>query len=296
MAKDSRPIFIIGSPRSGTTLLGKLLSAHPELAYTVEPRLVWRRGNDGASDALTPEHARPDVAKSIRAHFNKFVTTNGKQRLLEKTPSNALRLDFMRKIYPDGIFIHVTRNAYDAVLSISSYSSKHATGLPPRGVLLRRLKEVRPSQLPHYARELSGRLLPKWLNIFGTRPAWGPRLPGMGGLQDELGSLAVSALQWRCCVESACQAGRAFPEDQYMEFRLEDFDEELLRRIMSFCGLPESPEVIAAFRENFRPADPTGRHAQADPEQLETIRRWTEPTLAWLGYASNPPKPHGEKP
>ena len=290
MPRHPRPIFIIGSPRSGTTLLGKLLAAHPDLAYAEEPRLVWRQGNDGRSDYLRPEHARPGVVRGIHDTFDRLVERGGKTRLLEKTPSNALRLDFMRTVYPDGVFVHVLRNAYDAVLSIRTYSQQHRTGVP-KAAALKRLKEIRPGQIPHYAREAAARVLPQKLNVFGRRPAWGPRLPGMDRLTDELDPLALASLQWRGCVEAACQAGRAFPAGQYLEVRLEDLSADLLQRVTDFCGLSDSEEVAAAFRKHFRPADPTGRRSAADPTDLETIRRWTEPTLAWLGYPTALPAP-----
>lgn len=277
------PIFVIGSPRSGTTLLGNVLAAHPDLAYAEEPRMTWRQGNDKYSDYLRPEHARPKVAQGIRRDFEQFVTDRGKKRLLEKTPSNALRLDFMRAVYPDGVFIHVLRNAYDAVLSIRSYSTKHSTGLP-RAALLKRLREIKPAQLPYYAKEAAARILPEPLNVFGRKPAWGPRLPAMSDLQGELDPLQIACLQWRSCVEAACQAGRTFPENQYMELRLEDLNEDVLRRVMDFAQLPESPEVLETFRAKFRPQDPTGRRNTADHNQLQAIKRWTEPTLQWLGY------------
>ncbi|MEM1108514.1 MAG: sulfotransferase [Planctomycetota bacterium] len=283
------PVFIIGSPRSGTTLLGNVLSAHPDVAYAEEPRLIWRIGNDRRSDYLRPEDARPEVVKAIRERFDQTVSEAGKVRLLEKTPSNALRLDFMRAVYPEGIFIHVLRNAYDAVLSIRSYSDRHSTGVP-RAAVLKRLREVRLRQLPHYGREMAARVLPKPLNVFGVAPAWGPRLPAMTGLQGELDPLQIACLQWRSCVEAACQAGRAFPEGRYMEFRLEDLDESVLRKVMDFAGLPESPEVIETFREKFRPQDPTGRRKAADLDQLRVIRRWTEPTMEWLGYPTELPE------
>ena len=64
-----RPIVVVGAPRSGTTLMGELLSAHPALAHVEEPRLTWRYGNDAKSDMLGPEDARPEVCQFIRQRF-----------------------------------------------------------------------------------------------------------------------------------------------------------------------------------------------------------------------------------
>lgn len=278
---DARPILILGSPRSGTTLLGNALSQHPDVAYAEEPRLVWRHGNDRRSDALRPEDARPEVISHVRHHFAKLVQTAGAKRLLEKTPSNALRPAFLDAVYPDAVFVHVIRNGFDAALSIRSYTGRHAIGIP-RSHLLRRLREVRPTQLRHYGREIAARMLPDALRPAWATPVWGPRLPGIHAMSQELGPLAIACLQWRACVEASCQFGRSLPAGRYLEFRLEDLDESLLRRVLAFTGLSEDPAVLSHFREKFRPADPTGRQADADPLAMEEIRRWIEPTMRWL--------------
>lgn len=275
------PIFVFGAPRSGTTLLGQLLSAHPDLAYAEEPRLVWRHGNDGKSDALTADDARPEVAQHVRDHFDRFVADAGRKRLLEKTPSNALRPAFVHAIYPRGRFIHVIRNGYDAALSIRAYTNRHATGVP-RGRLLQRLREVKPSQLRHYGKEAAARLLPASIRPGWATPVWGPRLPGLVAIQREVGGLGTACLQWRACVEATCQFGRALPPGQYMELRLEDLNEERLRGVLDFCELGDAPDVLARFGEEFRVGDATARRGDAAGDDLVQIRRWIEPTMQWI--------------
>ena len=278
---DLPPILILGSPRSGTTLLGNALAQHPDVAYAEEPRLVWRHGNDGRSDALGPEDARPEVVSHVRAHFADLVAAAGAKRLLEKTPSNALRPAFLDAIFPDAVYVHVVRNGYDAALSIRSYTARHGTGVP-RAQLWRRLKEVRPAQLRHYGREAAARLLPEAVRPAWATPVWGPRLPGIAAMSRELGPLAVACLQWRACVEATCQFGRSLPEGRYLEFRLEDLDEALLHRVLAFTGLGPDEAVSDHFRTNFRPADPTARRGDAEAADVEEIRRWIEPTQRWL--------------
>src|SRR5215210_1588857 len=85
------PVIILGAPRSGTTLLASILSAHPRVTVVGEPRLVWRYGNDRRSDELRPEHARPDVVDHIHRHFAAALPAGGGARLVEKTPANAVR-------------------------------------------------------------------------------------------------------------------------------------------------------------------------------------------------------------
>ena len=86
-----RPIVIVGPPRSGTSILMNLLAEHPGLARVNEPRITWRYGNERGSDALRPEQARPDVRAHIRERFAAMIREQGAARMVEKTPSNALR-------------------------------------------------------------------------------------------------------------------------------------------------------------------------------------------------------------
>ncbi len=64
--KLDRPIILIGSPRSGTSLLGRLLAAHPDVAHWKEPRMVWITGNQHLpDDVLHEEHLTPEIAAEI---------------------------------------------------------------------------------------------------------------------------------------------------------------------------------------------------------------------------------------
>jgi len=278
-----RPILVIGSPRSGTTLLAEVLQHHPDLAYVEEPRLTWRLGNDRKSDMLRPSDARPPVRAGIRKAFAEMVRAAGRTRLLEKTPSNSLRLGFVDRIFPDARYVHIIRNGLDSVLSIRRYWLDHAGGLRTTK-LSQRAKEINWRQAPHYAAELARRIAPASLApVLGYR-VWGPRLPGMNGLLRDLDLLEVCCLQWRMCVEAAAHAGRQLPASRYLEIRLEDMSPGHLQKIMSFCELPDDSTVMAEFNQRFDPKLAGARKAEADPAQLDQIMQWIEPTMRWLGY------------
>ena len=277
----ARPIIIIGAPRSGTSLLLEVLGSHPRLAVLSEPRITWRFGNDRKSDLLRPEDARPAVRDHIRRRFAAMVREQGAERILEKTPSNALRPGFVDQVFPDCLFLNVTRHGVDASLSIRDAWQRRA-GV--RGVRRRRwmirLREIDLRQLPRYGLELLRRALP---GLVG-RGDWGPRLPGMQALMRELDPLELACLQWRMCTEIACQYGRRLPRGRYLELRLEDLTPERLREILAFCGLDDAPEVWESFRRHFDASQASRRRAQVDPAERERILTWIEPTLRWLGY------------
>ncbi|MCC6680126.1 MAG: sulfotransferase [Phycisphaeraceae bacterium] len=280
------PIVIVGAPRSGTTFLAEVLSCHPDLHLVDEPRMIWRYGNDRKSDLLKPEDARPKVIAYIRNTFKRHLTKAGKPRLLEKTPSNALRLPFVERVLPSARIVHIMRNGLDSVLSIESFWRRSAHGLRnvAPGRFCQRLKELSMRRAPYYASELFRRTAPLPLRtLIGVNP-WGPRIPGINQMTREMDLLEICCLQWRMCVELSCQFGRTLPPDRYFECRLEDMSPQLMERIFRFCQLPESNAVQSFFQSRFQPDVPSARKRTADPAKVQQVLRWIEPTMKWLGY------------
>ncbi len=276
-----RPIVIIGAPRSGTTLLSQLLKNHPQLYLADEPRILWKFGNDSRSDLLRPEHATESVRTEIRRRFASQVQAAGATRLVEKTPSNSLRVSFVDRILTDCVFVHILRDGLQSVLSIREFWRNHSTGVP-KGRVLRRLKEIRLTQAPHYAKEFVRRAAGKVVPSAAGPAVWGPRVPGIDQWVRDRDLLEVCAMQWRLCVEMASREGRALPEDRYTECRLEDFDEAELARIMHFCGLEPCEEVSAGYRAKFDTGKRTQRSAAADDADITRVEELIAPTASWL--------------
>ena len=281
-----RPVIIIGAPRSGTSLLSWILQGHGALTLFEEPRLTWKYGNDAKSDMLRCADARPDVVRHIRNTFNRRMIKSSRRRMAEKTPSNALRLDFINAVFPDARFVHIMRHGVDSVLSIESYWGRHATGMGGQSArrLRERLAELNLSRLPHYGMEIMRRLAPAPLKGLVGQNIWGPRLPGIRGMLKEMETLEIACLQWRMCVETACRQGRRLPPDRYREWRLEDMSRDLIRSVLEFCELEEDPGVWAQFEARYDPALNQDRKRGEPGERTERILDLIEPTLKWLGY------------
>ena len=285
-----RPIIIVGAPCSGTTFLGGTLGRHGLLAFADEPRLVWRYGNDHKCDMLSPQDAREDVRQYIRGYFANFVRDAGAQRLLEKTPSNSLRPEFVATVLPGCRFIHIMRSPIDAIVSMYSHWVDHAygtEGIRP-GRLRKRMSEISLRQLRFYTKEVVYRLAPKRMARALGQNVWGPRIPGIKGLLRDLEILDVCALQWRMCVETAVHFGRRLPSDRYMEVWLEDLSPELLRQVLAFCELDDDQEMFRVFDQTHDPKLAQGRRAKADPADIDRILRWIEPTLSLIGKERSP--------
>jgi len=121
-----KPIFIVGVPHSGTSVLVSTFRIHPELANWTESPEVWEpywvEGQDSEYNRLEPKYGR-DVLKMdivrIRDAYQRYVKMENKTRFLNKNPRNVVRIEYMKKIFPDAKIIHIFRDGRDVVNSIT---------------------------------------------------------------------------------------------------------------------------------------------------------------------------------
>jgi len=128
------PIFIVGMPRSGTTLLEKIFSSNDKVFCAGEKEtldLFPKHIEDSTGNKVTfPEVLShiPDQAveyycvqylKSITANYNDY------QHTLDKNPLNFANIGFIKMLFPKAKIIHCTRNPVDVCLSIYSQNFAH---------------------------------------------------------------------------------------------------------------------------------------------------------------------------
>jgi hypothetical protein len=145
-------VFIVGATRSGTTLLQRIVDAHPQIAIIHEahwlPRFyeqgVGVDGNGLATAEIVPklvEHPRFGKLKIGRAelerllasgdplHYSDFVTRlldlygrrKGKPLVGEKTPSYVRNISTLHALWPKAKFVHLIRDGRDACLSMTNW-------------------------------------------------------------------------------------------------------------------------------------------------------------------------------
>lgn len=121
-----RPIFIVGAPRSGSTLLFETLARSPSVwtvggeSHGIFERIAQltpaERGYD--SNRLTETDADQATVRALRANFLAHLkdrdgaplAANGPPfRMLEKTPKNALRIPFLKAVFPSALFVYLFR-------------------------------------------------------------------------------------------------------------------------------------------------------------------------------------------
>jgi tetratricopeptide (TPR) repeat protein len=119
------PVFVVGFPRSGTTLLELALDAHPQLKSMDEQRFV----QDVLDDLVTAGAAYPqrlkDVSRDeldrVRGRYWERVARKVKlaagERLVDKNPLNILRLPVIRRVFPNARILLAVRHPCDVILS-----------------------------------------------------------------------------------------------------------------------------------------------------------------------------------
>ena len=118
------PIFLLGFPRSGTTLLDRALDAHPALHVLEEEELlagVRERWVDGGAlenlHQLVPDQVL-DARRMYRAAAREAAGERAPGcRLVDKLPLNSAYLPLIHRLFPDALVIRAVRDPRDACLS-----------------------------------------------------------------------------------------------------------------------------------------------------------------------------------
>lgn len=127
-----KPIFIVGMGRSGSTILGKILSLHPDIGFLNESKAVWYTidpqcdivGHFQTGDAkyhLTAEDAGLMQQQTARKLFYFYAGLTRSRRILDKNPEIVYRLSFVKTIFPDAKFILLVRNGWDTIYSVAHW-------------------------------------------------------------------------------------------------------------------------------------------------------------------------------
>jgi hypothetical protein len=229
MLEKPQFIFIIGCPRSGTTMLQVLLSSHPLVASTVELTLfdryigpwlkTWRmevaniRDKDWQqglpmlwSEAEFDEFIREFLGRAYRKLLDRFPSAT---HVLDKHPGYSMHIEAIKRYLPRARFIHMIRDGRDVACSLRAAVDTMGFGIEHAGA--------------------AGRM-------------------------------------WENMVRAAREAKRF--EGDYLELRYEDVlarGVECYGRVLEFCGLPADEKWIRETVEANRFDKMKERQATADP-------------------------------
>lgn len=193
------PIFIIGAPRSGTSITLKLFQDQPLTTVSFEPFQLWEkvfRSSD--DDSYDSSYNRPGswILKSL--YYQEILAE--KPYLVVKDPRDSLRVNRLNTLFPNARFIHVIRDGRDVIASM----------------------------MKTFQNEIYLTLEDKWPHV---------RIPGYRRMLSNPPHINA-ALQWKICVETSLQHFSTIPPERQFHFQYEDLvrnPEEIAPRILQFA-------------------------------------------------------------
>jgi tetratricopeptide (TPR) repeat protein len=119
-----QPLFIVGMPRSGTTLLEQVLCAHPDVGTAGELRDLARIARNVArsNEKPWPECIAGASSSSLKTMASEYLANlesraPGSARVIDKMPQNFLHVGFAALLFPDATVVHCSRDPLDTCLS-----------------------------------------------------------------------------------------------------------------------------------------------------------------------------------
>lgn len=236
-----RPVFILGCGRSGTTILGMVLSKHCKVTYLNERRDIWfscypesdvwsdQAEARGGKVRLNADDAQPARSRRLRRLFALETLLQRKPILIEKLPINNFRLPFLLTVFPLARFVHIYRNGAEVARSIENYCSRS---------------------------EWYGVSNHKWRQLVAIAETNDDtrRIPPLCKTNYQRG-----LLEWRLSTESVLRFFQNLTPDQYLEISysglMQDTD-STLNAISEFIGLEEDPAMTAYAQEHLERRSP----------------------------------------
>jgi hypothetical protein len=293
---ESRPpVIILGAARSGTKLLRGLIAAtgcYAEVPCDVN--YIWRYRNEQCPhDALSEEHVTERVRRFVRLHLRRCAARRGvphytqPSSFVEKTGSNALRVPFVRAIYPEARYVMLVRDGRDVV-----ESAERCWREPPQaGYMLAKLHTFPWLDCPFYGWKYAVGLLRRQLRIDDHLRTWGPRYPGIDKDMARLSLLEVCGHQWVASIEHCARWKHSFSTDQLLELRYEELvrsPQSQIHRVCDFLQVADRRSALHAAHRFVR-ADRVGRSRRLSAADSQRVLDIIGPALEQCGYSKQPP-------
>lgn len=133
-----KPIFILGTGRSGTTILGVTLGMHKDVGFLNEPKALWSYlydkedligsySQNPANYRLSAKDADSRIKDMGHKIYGNYLRFSFSSRVVDKYPELIFRTGFVRALFPDARFLFLYRNGYDTCHSIRLWSERLGT-------------------------------------------------------------------------------------------------------------------------------------------------------------------------
>jgi len=190
---SDRPVFIVGMPRSGTSLVEQILASHPKIFGAGELNYInqYANGMQNRLGAAAPYPAclagitQTILDDIVKQYLDRLLTMNSAAvRVTDKMPHNFLHLGMIAMLFPGARIIHTIRNPMDTCLSIyfQKFNNLHAyaNNLSDLGFYYRAYEKL----MAHWRSVLEIPLLEVHYEDLVTDPEiWIPRLVEFCGVE-----------------------------------------------------------------------------------------------------------------
>jgi hypothetical protein len=249
LKKVEKPIFIVGTGRSGTTILGVVLSMHRDVGFLNEPKALWHKiysqedlvgsySRGVAHYRLEATDVTPEISQTAHRLFGAYLTAVVSKRVVDKYPEQVFRLPFVRQIFPDAKFIFLVRNGWDTCKSIEQWSQRLGT------------------QVKDETHDWWGVNDRKWHLLVDLLVAKDPEL---GQFTDEIKTFTAhsdrSAVEWILTMKEGLHWLKELPDCVY-RVNYEDLvtnSQVILKELLDFCELPQDTKMFDYAEQTLNP-------------------------------------------
>jgi hypothetical protein len=148
--RSEAPIFVIGAPRSGTTLLRLILDSHPRISCGEETHflrdlgsIVGRHWDLVSTYGFDRDWWVARIAGFYESFQAEVLARTGKARWAEKDPTYTLILDLIDWLFPDAVYVHLLRDGHDVVASFRDRWGYRSAARAARGEWARYVRAAR---------------------------------------------------------------------------------------------------------------------------------------------------------
>lgn len=270
-----KPIFILGTGRSGTTILGKLLSLHPHVCFLNEPKAMWHAihpaedligsySRGPASYRLREKDATQTIINATHRLYGYALAITHSRRVLDKYPELIFRIPFIKTIFPDAKLLFLVRNGWDTCQSIDTWSQNEAIS-------------VNQEQHDWWgANQRKWKLLLR--DVVSTHPVLGKRLDKIQNFRRQID---MGAVEWIVTMQEGLNQLANYPQDmlQLHYEQLISEPQKSLVQLLDFCDLPKDQLLLKYAQQTLR-ANSTKKPVTLHP----AIAQQFEEIMDQLGY------------